>query len=312
MAASLVDELDPEIVAYTELLNRGAVPLTSSVAKLRAGARNLRLAWPQGPAMHATVESEFAGHRVRMHRPSAAERLPAIVFFHGGGWTLMDIDTHDGMARSLAHESGAAVVSIDYPLAPEHPFPAGLDVCQGFAEHVRASAGALALVPDAIAFAGDSAGANLSVAVALRLRDAGRPMPKALGLIYGAYGTDLTSPSWRKFGNGDLPFSRERMTYFLDAYVPKAAMRTDPLVAPLRADVRGLPPSFLTVGSHDGLLDDNVAMAEHLRAAGVPATLKVYPGAVHGFAEAARAVGAKVAREMLADCGRFLRDAFRA
>jgi acetyl esterase len=313
MPSSLVDELDPEIVAYTELLNRGALPLaTSTVAELRAGARKLRLSWPRGPAMHATVESEFAGHRVRIHRPSAAERLPAIVFFHGGGWTLMDIDTHDAIARGLAQASGAAILLVDYPLAPEHPFPAGLDVCQAFAEHVRASADALALVPDRIAFAGDSAGANLAVAVALRLRDAGRPLPQAMALFYGAYDTGLDRPSWRKFGNGDLPFSRERMTYFVDAYVPTPAARADPLFASLHADVRGLPPAILAVGSHDGLLDDSVTMAERLQAAGVPATLKVYPGAVHGFIEAASAVGAKVARQALLDCGRFIAAAVAA
>src|SRR5690606_5659942 len=117
-----------------------------------------------------------------------------------------------------------------------------------------------------------------------------------------AYDTNLERESWRLFGKGDLPFSRERMAYFLRAYAPDADALSDPLFAPIHADVHGLPPAFLAVGSHDGLRDDSVVMAAHLLDGGVKATLEIYPGAVHGFAEAATASGAAVAKRMLADC----------
>ena len=313
MASDLIAELDPEIVRYLDMLKQGALPLeTSTVAELREGARALRARWPRGPAMHSSEDRSFEGHRFRIHRPTDAALLPAIVFFHGGGWTLMDVDTHDAMARGLAAASGAAVLSIDYPLAPEAPFPAGLDVCQRFAEFVAASPDALALKPGAFAFAGDSAGANLSLAVALRLRDAGRAMPKGMALLYGAYGGDLDGPSFRRYGTGDLPFSRARMEFFLRAYVPGPGQRADPLFALLNADVSGLPPSFLAVASHDALLDENLAMADHLKAAGCATTLKVYPGTIHGFAEAASASGARIAKEATADCGAFLARALKS
>ena len=141
MAADFFNTLDPEIAAYVEFLKRGALPLEgSTVADLRAAALALRAGWRDpGPAMHASEDRVFEGCRYRMHRPSAAARLPAILFFHGGGWTLMDIDTHDPIARGLAAASGAAVLSLDYPLAPEAPFPAALDSCVRFTEFVAAS-----------------------------------------------------------------------------------------------------------------------------------------------------------------------------
>jgi acetyl esterase len=294
------------------MLKQGALPLESStIAELREGARALRARWPRGPATHSSEDRSFEGHRFRIYRPTEAARLPALIFFHGGGWTLMDIDTHDAMARGLAAASGAALLAIDYPLAPEAPFPAGLDLCQRFTEFVAVSPGTLGLVPGAFALAGDSAGANLAVAVALRLRDAGKTMPNALALLYGAYDGDTDRDSYRRYGAGDLPFSRARMEFFLRAYLRNPADRTNPLFASLRADAAGLPPAFLAAASHDALLDENVAMADHLRAAGCEARLKVYPGTILGFAEAASAVGAKIAKQALADCGDFLAKALR-
>jgi len=309
MPANLIDELDPEMAAHVRLLQGGAVPLaTSTIEEIRAGARALRARWPRGPAMHSVEDSSFEGQRFRLYRPTAAARLPAVIFFHGGGWTLMDIDTHDAIARGLAEASGAALLSLDYPLAPEAPFPAAIDACQRFTEFVAEAAVAFGLVPGAFGLAGDSAGANLAVAVALRLRDAKRARPRGLCLLYGAYDSDLERPSYQRYGTGELPFSRARMEFFLHSYVPEPAQQRDPLFASLHADLAGLPPSLLLVGSHDALFDENVAMAERLRAAGNAAQLKIYPGAIHGFIEAARTVGAKLARQALADCGAFLAE----
>ena len=221
--SALVDSLDPAIVAYVDLLQRGALPIaTSTVAELRAAAKALRAGWQhRGPAMQATVEGRFEGLRYRIHRPLAAPRLPAVVFFHGGGWTLMDIDTHDPIARLIAAASGAAVLSLDYPLAPEAPFPAALGACTRFARFVAASADHLGLTAGAPALAGDSAGANLAVAAALALRDEDRLTPRALALVYGSYDlSTLARDSHRRFGGGELPLSVERMTLFRDCYVP--------------------------------------------------------------------------------------------
>lgn len=311
-ASDLAAALDPAIVPYLEALKRGALPIgTSSVKELRDGAKALRAGWQaSGPAMHATADGTFEGMRYRIYRPSASERLPAVVFFHGGGWTLMDIDTHDPIARLIAMTSGAAVLSLDYPLAPEAPFPAALHACTRFARYVAGAADGLGLAPRTPAFAGDSAGANLAVAVALALRDAGAFKPAALALIYGSYDlSTLARDSHRRFGDGTLPLSIERLTFFRDSYVPNVAARSDPLVSPLNADLRGMPPCFLAVATHDALYDENFAFAARLGGAGVPVELKIYPGTIHGFLEAAAAVDAPIAKRAIADVGRFLAEA---
>ena len=311
--SALVGSLDPAIVPYIDLLQRGALPIaTSTVAELRAAAKALRAGWQRrGPAMQATVEGSFEGLRYRVHRPIADPRLPGVVFFHGGGWTLMDIDTHDPIARLIAAASGAAVLSLDYPLAPEAPFPAALGACTRFVGFVAESADRFGLTAGAPAVAGDSAGANLAVAVALALRDEGRPRPRALGLIYGSYDlSTLARDSHKRFGGGELPLSVERMTLFRNCYVPDPAHRADPLVSPLHADLREMPPSFLAVASHDPLYDENLAFAARLGDAGAAVELRVYPGTIHGFLEAAAAVEAPVALRAVEDIGRFLAGAF--
>jgi len=312
-ASDLIATLDPAIVPYLEALKRGALPIASSTVKeLRDGAKAVRAGWRRsGPAMLATVDGSFEGMRYRIYRPSAGERLPAVVFFHGGGWTLMDIDTHDPIARFIAMASGAAVLSFDYPLAPEAPFPAALDACTRFARYVAGAADSLGFAPSAPAFAGDSAGANLAVAVALALRDAGAFKPSALALIYGSWDlSTLARDSHRRFGDGALPLSIDRMTFFRDSYVPNVAQRIDPLVSPLHADLSGMPPCFLAVASHDALYDENLAFAARLGAAGVPIELKIYPGTIHGFLEAAAAVDAPIAKRAVADVGQFLAKCF--
>jgi acetyl esterase len=305
----LIDTLDPEIVAHVDLLKRGAIPIaTSTVAEIRAAAANLRRGWNRpGPAMHAVRDETLAGMRYRHYRPVAAGRLPAVVFFHGGGWTLMDLDTHDSIARGIAAASGAAVLSLDYPLAPEAPFPAAPNACHAFLGAVSRSADALGLVPGAVALAGDSAGANLAVSAVLMAREAGEPLGRGLALVYGSWDlSNLKRDSYVRYGSGELPLTIERMTLFRDCYVPDRALRTHPLVSPLHADLTGLPPAFLAVASHDPLYDENFLFASRLGTAGVDVTLTVYPGTVHGFVEAASAVDAAVARRALADVGAFI------
>jgi acetyl esterase len=301
--------LDPEIDAF-RLLVEGAGridPAQVPLNMLRAGARNVRLSWGHaGPDMAATEDLVLAGLRCRLHRPlGATATRPTTIYLHGGGWTLLDIDTHDGLARRLARDSGAPILLVDYPLAPEHPFPLALLRLRemlGAFEKLSPSLG----LASQYALCGDSAGANLALALALMRRDDTDTSPIALGLIYGSFGDTFDSPSHQAYGSGDLPLSTQRMRWFWDNYVPDPARRTEPLANPLRADLSDLPPVFMIVAQYDILYDENIAMSELLGAAGNDLTVRVYPGTVHGFLEAASAVDAAVAKRAINDLGRFL------
>jgi acetyl esterase len=303
-------DLDPEIASFVRLaeglgqIDASAVPLET----LRESARALRLPWNDGgPTMAATREMELEGLRCRLHHPVSTDALePATIYLHGGGWTLLDIDTHDNLARRLALESGRPVMLVDYPRAPESSFPLPLLRLQDFIAELTRRSADFGLAKS-FALCGDSAGANLALALALMLRDAAENNLRALGLIYGSYVDRYDSPSHRAFGGGDLPLSTARMRWFWDNYVPNAAERGDPLASPLHADLTGLPPVMMTIAQYDILYDENIAVADWLGAAGNELSVRVYPGTVHGFVEAAGAVGAVIAERAIHDMGKFLR-----
>jgi acetyl esterase len=214
----------------------------------------------------------------------APESAPLLVYYHGGGWVIGDLDTHDAPCRFLAANSGVQVLAIDYRLAPEHPFPAAPE--DAFAAYAWASANAEALGADParIAVGGDSAGANLAAAVSLLARDAGLQLPATQLLIYPVTVADEELPSRHAFGEGFL-LSRPDMDFFESHYLPEGVDRADPRVSILRAaDLSGLPPAYLAIAGFDPLRDEGIAFAERLREAGVPVSLRLHPGLVHTFA----------------------------
>jgi acetyl esterase len=302
-------DLDPEIASFVRLLgglgqiDARALPLET----LRESARTLRLPWNKGgPIMAATLEMELEGLRCRLHHPVRTATLePATIYLHGGGWTLLDIDTHDNLARRLALESGRPVMLVDYPRAPESSFPLPLLRLKDFIAELTRRSADFGLA-ESFALCGDSAGANLALALASMLRDAGENSLQALGLIYGSYADWHDTSSYHAFGGGDLPLSTARLRWFWDNYAPNPAERRDPLASPLHAELTGLPPVMMTVAQYDILYDENIAAADRLGAAGNELTVRVYPGTVHGFIEAAGAIGATVAKRAIRDLGKFL------
>ena len=213
-----------------------------------------------------------------------AESAPLLVYFHGGGWVIGDLDTHDAPCRFLAANSGVQLLAIDYRLAPEHPFPAAAE--DAFAAYAWASANAarLGADPARIAVVGDSAGANLAAVASLLARDAGIQLPAMQLLIYPVISADEEMPSRRTFGEGFL-LSRPDMDFFEAHYLPPGTDRADPRVSILRAgDLGGLPPAYLAIAGFDPLRDEGIAFAERLREAGVPVSLRLHPGLVHTFA----------------------------
>nr|WP_255682056.1 alpha/beta hydrolase [Luteimonas sp. BDR2-5] len=246
---------------------------------------------------------------LRLHRPhAAAARAPALVYLHGGGWCLFSLDTHDRLMRELADRAGIVVAGIDYALAPEHPYPAALRQCIAAVHALRAQADGYGIDPARFALGGDSAGANLALATALLLRDAGALAGvEALLLHYGAFDTTLDATSARTLGTADDMLGAEEMAAYWSAYLgPDAADCRDPYAVPAHAALHGLPPALLLWGERDVLAVQNAAMVARLRAAGVGVDAHAYPGAPHSFLEAMSV--SDVARDALGRGARWLRS----
>jgi acetyl esterase len=196
------------------------------------------------------------------------------------------------------------VVGVDYPLAPEAPFPTAIEHCAALVEWLRAEAASLGLDAARLAIAGDSAGANLAIATAMTLRNEDRPPPTALILAYGVYDCDFSRASYRRFGAGDYPLSAERMKFLWSTYLADPALRSSSLASPLQGDLSGLPPTRLIIAEADVLYDENVELAARLREAGNATQAVVYLGTCHGFIEAPAVAG--ISRRAIAEAGNWL------
>ena len=222
--------------------------------------------------------------RLYVPRDPAGDPPPLLVHYHGGGWVIGDLETHDSPCRFLAAHSGACVLAVDYRLAPEHPFPAAAEDAFAAYAWASANAGDLGVDPGRIAVGGDSAGGNLAAAVCLRAREEGVSPPAMQLLIYPVTDTGRELPSRRTFAEGFI-LTRRDMAYYEDRYLPPGSDRDDPRVSVLRAeDLGGLPPAYVAVAGFDPLRDEGVAYAARLRDAGVPVALREHPGLVHTFA----------------------------
>jgi len=274
----------------------------------RAVNDGLSMIWcPGGPAMAASEERWITvrGRRmqVRMHRPTMAGTLPALVWFHGGGWVWASIDTHDRLARELAAAAGMAVILVDYALSPEAKFPVALLECAESVRALAADAAGWGIDPARIFVGGDSAGGNLALGAALALRDAGGPTLAGVHCFYPVTEAACDTPSYREFAEG-YGLTRAAMQAYWDLYTRDAADRLNPLASPLRGNLAGLPPCLIQVAELDVLRDDGMLMAEALHAAGVDVTLEEYSGVLHGFARLTAAV--EKARLAVANAGRWL------
>jgi len=275
-------------------------------------AEQSQLPFPAEPVADV-AEREIPGPAgpvpVRIYTPEGEEPRPAVVFFHGGGWVIGNLDTHDGTARKLANAAGAVVVSVDYRLAPEHPYPAAAEDCYAatrwVAEHGAAELG---VAPGRLAVAGDSAGGNLAAVVSLMARDRGGPALAFQLLVYPVTDPDFERASYRENAEGYL-LTRDVMEWFWDQYVPEAERRHDPYAAPLRApDLSGLPPALVVTAEYDPLRDEGEAYARRLEEAGVRVRCRRYPGMIHGFLSFADVVDQ--GKEAVAEAGTALRAAF--
>lgn len=221
---------------------------------------------------------------VRIYKPVPGGTLPALVYFHGGGWVLGGLESHDRECRALANQSGCAVIAVDYRLAPEYPFPAPVDDAYAATRYIADHAAEFGIDPQRIGVGGDSSGGNLAAVVTLMAREKGAPRLAFQLLVYPAVDlTDTERPSVIEFGEGHF-LTRPLMDYFEGLYAPKPEDRRNPKVSPLYAtDFRGLPPAMVITAECDVLRDQGELYAQKLRDAGVPVTLKRYNGMIHPF-----------------------------
>jgi acetyl esterase len=206
-----------------------------------------------------------------------------LVYFHGGGWVLGGLDTHDSVCRELAHGAGAIVVSVDYRLAPEHKFPAAADDCYAAVVWAAAHATEIGADPTRIAIAGDSAGGNLTCVIALQARDKDGPRLCFQLPVYPVTNHSLDTPSYRENATGYL-LETDSMAWFWGHYLATDADGEHPYASPLRAaSLRGLPPALVITAEFDPLRDEGEAYAKRLETAGVPTQLRRFDGMIHGF-----------------------------
>lgn len=237
---------------------------------------------PPRPAGLYVVDFELAGVPVRSYQPPVSPPTgggPCIVYLHGGGWVVGNLESHDFICAELASTLGVLVIAVDYRLAPEHPFPAAFDDCLGVWRALRT--GPFKLDPKRTLVVGDSAGGNLAAALCLALRDAGEPLPAAQVLIYPGLGGDHQLPSRSECIDAPLLASSDVDCYH--ALYLRGTRQPGAYAMPLLAGhFGGLPPALIAVAQFDPLRDDGVLYAEHLQAAGVPTTLYYGKGLVHG------------------------------
>jgi acetyl esterase len=236
------------------------------------------------PAVHA-VEERRVGEdvRVRVYWPDGDGLFPAIVYFHGGGWVLGDLDTHDALCRRIANEAAAVVVSVDYRRSPETAFPAPLDDCYVATRYVADECEKLRVDPARIVVAGDSVGGNLAAAVAMLARDRGDLKICFQLLIYPVLDHRCDSASYNDFAEG-FGLTKASMQWFWKQYLGNGGDGNAPLASPLLAgELQGLPAAHVITAEYDVLRDEGEAYVERLQGAGVAATLQRYDGMIHGF-----------------------------
>lgn len=310
--------LDPDAQRVVDAVRKARPYETMTPQEIRADYRNARFA-SQPPAQEVAAVDNFhvPGPRgdipVRSYRPLGSQPqdiLPALVFCHGGGFTIGDLDTHDTLCRELCNGANYMVFAVDYRLGPEHKFPAGHDDAFAALQWVAANAGKLHIDPKRIAVGGDSAGANISAVSALRARDAGGPHLAFQLLIYPGTDFRCIAPSHQRNGEGYL-LTKVLIDYFCDCYLNSGADRLNWQLSPaLAPDLSGLPPVLVLTAGFDPLVDEGGEYAELLRKAGGEAEHVCFEEQIHGFITMGRII--RQANEAVALCADRLKSVAQA
>jgi len=292
----MLDQLEadavPPICRQTpEQARRQMVEMTELLGEPEpiAECRDVVIAGPAGELM------------LRVYR-SKNHTTGVLVYFHGGGWVIGSVDTHDGYCRALANASDVTIVAVEYRLAPEYKYPAAPEDCLVAVRWIVEHADEIGVDPGRVAVGGDSAGGNLALAVALMARDRGGPPIAMQALVYPVADFDFNRPSYHDFAEGYL-LTRADMMWFWQHYLGDTAAGDEPYASPLRCDdLSGLPPALIQTAEYDVLRDEGEELARRLDAAGVPVNLTCYGGVIHGFARQLNMLPqARAALEQLAE-----------
>jgi acetyl esterase len=278
---SFAPYLEQAMAGRTEPLDRANI--AQRRAKMQAARTTGEPAWPDIHVEWLTIENDGVPLRLRLFRPKHDFASPGILYCHGGGWIYGSPDQSAELACRYVREVGAAVISPEYRLSPEHPFPAAFEDCYAALTFMAAGANVAGIDPTRLAVAGESSGANLAAACALAARDRAGPTIRLQLLNYPALGTNFETASY--LDNADAPIlSRHEMVYFWHNYLSGDLGCRNPYAVPLLADnLAGLPPAHIIVAEYDPLRDDGIAYAGRLRKAGSPVTLRHAQRLTHGL-----------------------------
>ena len=279
--------LDPKAKAFIDMFAGMPALNEIPVADARAGMVAMAAANTSTEEVATVEDRRIPGPAgeipVRIYRPTSRTPLPLLVYFHGGGWVLGDLDSHDNVCRALARRTPCVVVSVDYRLAPEHKFPAAPEDCYAATRWAAQHAAALGGDPTRVSIGGDSAGGNLSAVVALMARDRSGPPLRHQLLVYPVIDARCDTPSYVENRDGYF-LTDPLMRYFWNHYLRTPADGGDMLASPIRAtSLAGLPPATVITAEFDPLRDEGEAYGAHLQQAGVSTTVTRYNGVVHGF-----------------------------
>ncbi len=309
-------EPHPDIQAVLTELDKQGIPEMNTLSV--DGARSLLEELfastddpePVGAVRNFSIDGPGGGVPIRIYTPEGSGPFPVLVYFHGGGWILGSLDTHDPTCRALTNASDCAVVSVDYRRPPEHPFPAPVKDCYAATRWVSENPGVVHGDPDRIAVGGDSAGGNLAAAVAQIARDSDGPSLAHQTLLYPATNHAFDTASYSENAEGYF-LTKADMEWFWDHYLPYDLNGQNPYASPLRArDLTGLPTASVVTCGFDPLRDEGLAYARRLNEAGVNVTSRTYEDMIHGFMSMLVEPDLDHARDAIAEIGADLQTAF--